>query len=169
MAVQDKYTDSNISGNAVTKLLKSINAQGAQIGALLATFEVAAADDNGSKYRIFKSLDPNIIPLAILVGTDGITGGTAYDIGLYKPDLGVAIAVDCFAANLDVSGAADLGFATALDGMDAVDIANYGRRLFEHAGHDVTNKLDGYDMVITADTVGTAAGTITALVIYAQG
>jgi hypothetical protein len=170
MAVQDKYTDSNISGNVVNKLLKAINAHGAQVHAMYATFEVAAADDDGSKYRVFKNLDPNLIPLGLFVGNDALTAGTDYGLGLYKPDLGAVINKDAFAAGMDMSvAAASLNPKTAKDGMAAVAIENYGKRLFEHAGHDITNKLEAYDLVFTADTAGTAAGTISVLALFAQG
>lgn len=169
MAVENKYTDANINAaGRVTKLLSMANA-GSNLSAAFATFEVAAADSDGSIYRVFKALDPNLIPIAILIGCDSITGGTVWDVGLYAPDLGAVVDADAFAANLDLSTGVDLGFATALDGMDAVAIENYGRKIYEHAGHTVTTKLESYDLALTGDTVGTAAGTVSVLLLYVQG
>lgn len=170
MAVEDKYVNSNISGNVVNKLLAGINAHGSHVHALFATVEVAAADSDGSKYRFFKNLDPNLIPLGIFVANDAITAGTDYGVGLYRPDLGAVIDKDAFAAGLDMSAAAaSLNPKTAKDGMAAVAIENMGRRIFEHAGHTIQTKLEGYDLVLTADTVGSAAGTISVLMLVAQG
>lgn len=170
MPVEDKYVSDFISGNFVNKLLPAINAHGAHVHALFATEEIAAADDDGSKYRFFKNLDPNLIPLAIMVGNDAITGGTNYDVGLYRPDLGTVLNKSVFAEGLDMSAAAaSLNPKTAKDGMKDLAIENYGRRLFEHAGHTVLTKLEAYDLVLTADTCGTAAGTISVLLLVAQG
>lgn len=169
MAVEDKYVNDNISGNIVNKMLAAINAQGAQIGAMYATEEIVAADSDGSKYRFFKSVDPNIIPLFILFGCDAITGGTDYDFGIYKPDLGVVISKDVFMDGQTFASAAKLGPAVALNGMSNVDVANHGKRLFEHAGHTILNKLEAYDLVLTTNTVGSGDGTVSAILIYAQG
>src|SRR5262249_19951465 len=131
MAVQDKYTDSNFSGDVITKVLKALNGQGVKIGALLATFEVAAADNEGSGYRVFPKLDPSLIPLAIMVANDAITNGTVYDVGLYKTSIGGAAISDAlFASALDLSSAhASVNPKTALDGMKDVDIADMGKDL----------------------------------------
>lgn len=170
MAVEDKYLHSNFQSGTSTlkKLLPSIFV-GSPVKAAFATFETAAADSDGSKYRCFKGLDGSIVPLAILIATDGITGMTAVDVGLYETDLGAVCDVDCFAADLDLSSAADFGFATAIDGMDAVAIENYYKKLYEHAGHTELTQKKEYDLVLTADTVGSGAATVSVILIYAQG
>lgn len=171
MAVEDKYILPYASGlYSSTRPEKTLHAHGAESFWLYNTFEVAAADDNGSKYRVFKNLDANLIPIIIAVGNDAITAGTGYDVGLYRPNGGAALDDDCFAATLDMSvAAASMNPKTAKDGMAAVAIENYGRRLFEHAGHTISNKLNAYDLVLTADTVGTAAGTISVAMLCVQG
>lgn len=177
MAVENKYTSSKLSAttgqlSAPATLQSALENGGAPVGALFATFEVAAADSDGSVYRVFKGLPANLIPLDIKIACDAITAGTVWDVGLYDTDLGAVIDADCFAANLDLSSAADFGNPTALDGMDAVAIENYNKRLFEHAGHTVeanTRRGKGYDLALTADTVGSAAGTISVLMYYAMG
>lgn len=169
MAVEDKYVDTtNITGNVVLKLQRAIAAQGAQLVVLQTTFEVAAADSDGSVYRVFKNVDPNLVPLFCAIGNDAITAGTDYGLGLYKPNLGVVINKDAFAANMDMSAAAaSLNPKTGKDGMAGVDIANCQKRIFEHAAHDITTRLSGYDIALTADTVGSAAGTISVLLVCA--
>lgn len=170
MAVEDKYINSNISGNTVDKVLPGINAHGAEIKVAFGTFEVAAADDNGSKYRVFKNVDPNLIPVMVMIGNDAITAGTDWDLGLYKADLGAVIDADVFLDGADLSSAhASLNPKTALDGLATVAIENLGKRIFEHAGHTITTRLEAYDIVLTANTVGTAAGTVSVLIVFAQG
>lgn len=169
MAVVDKYVSDLITGNVVDKLLQAINAHGAHVHAVFATEELAAGDDDGSVYRFFKNVDPNLIPLAILVGCDAITGGTDFDFGIYKPDLGAVIDKDVFMDGQTLATAAKLGLATALNGMGAVDVANYGKRIYEHAGHTVLTKLEAYDLALTGNTVGTAAGTVSVIMLVAQG
>jgi hypothetical protein len=50
----------------------------------MANFEVAAADDNASIYRLFK-LPPTAIVTSLIVGNDAIAGLTDPQFGLYKP------------------------------------------------------------------------------------
>lgn len=169
MAVEDKYVSDLITGNVVNKLLAAYNAHGTPIQAVYATEELAAADDDGSKYRFFKNVDPNLIPIAFLVGCDTITSGTDFDLGLYRPDLGAVITKDVFMDGQTLATAAKLGFGVALNGMGNVAIENFGKRIFEHAGHTILNKLESYDIVLTANTVGSAAGTVSIIGLFAQG
>lgn len=142
---------------------------GAPLLAFFETFETVSGDNDADVKRIFKALDPNLIPIAILIATDGITGQTAVDVGLYETNLGAVCDADCFAANLDTSSAADFGFATALDGMDAVAIENYGRKLYEHAGDTAAAHSPAYDLCLTLDTAGSGAATLAVLMIAAKG
>lgn len=172
MAVLDTYTDSNISSaGAVNKLLKAINsAGGVGIRAAFATFEVAAGDDNGSVYRIFKDVDANAIPILMLVASDAIANATDYDIGLYKPNFGVVVDKDVLADGLNISAGYLLSHLTALNGLSAIAIESRGKNLRELADATVDNQDVGqilsYDLAITANTVGTAAGTVSVLFIY---
>ncbi len=168
MAIENKYVDSEV---AAGKLGNPAYISGAEAQSLVFTFEVAAADDDGSIYRVGRSLNPNLIPYRFEIFNDAITGGTDYDLGLYEPLVdgvgGNVIAVDVFAATLDMSAAAGLG--SPKEGLGNVDIANLQNKLYEHAGHDVNTKDPGYDIALTANTVGTAAGTITGRLDFIQG
>lgn len=168
MAVVDKYVDSKISGNNVDKLLNSLAAGAGKLIPIAQTFEVAAGDDDGSVYRVFKSLNANLIPLKIDIYTDGITNGTDWDLGLYRPDLGAVIDKDCFMDGQTFAVATTLG-GVPLYGLKDVDIDSIFKRLFEHAGHTIATRLEGYDLALTANTVGTAAGTVTVIGWFAQG
>jgi len=159
MAVQDKYVNSDVAaGN------RSQGAAGSQAWPLFVTFETLAADDDGSKYRLFKGLAADLIPVSMTIMCDAITAGTDYDVGFYKPDLGAVIDKDNLADGLDLSSASKV-----LDGLKDVAIENRGKRLFELAGHTQAQRLPAYDIVLTANTVGSAAGTISAILWVKQG
>jgi len=165
MAVVNAYQNTNVVAG---KLADAAQLLGSPLRKMVGTFEVAAADDNGSIYRVFKGLSPDIVITNILVGNDAITSGTAYDVGLYGvldfDGVGAVVSANCFANNLDMSSAHASG--SELSGISAVDVANRGKRLYEIAGHTQLTKLPAYDLCVTADTVGSGAGTVTLIVEY---
>lgn len=165
MSTINAYQNTNVVAG---KLADAAQLLGSPVRKMVGTFEVAAADDNGSIYRVFKGLSPDIVVTNILVGNDAITGGTAYDIGLYGvldyDGVGAVVSANCFANNLDVSSAHVSG--SELSGISAVDVANRGKRLYEIAGHTQLTKLPAYDLCVTADTVGSGAGTVTVILEY---
>lgn len=119
--------------------------------------EVAAADEDGSVYRCVR-LPSGAVVLRIEVLNDAITAGTGYDIGLYRTarDGGAAVNDDVFATTIDMSTARTLPF----DAMFEVqDIDKSEKRLWEHAAL-TADPFYEYDLCLTADVVGSAAGTI---------
>lgn len=169
MAVENKYVNANI----VADKLANPALSGGQIGfSFITIFELAVADSDGSVYRLAKELDPNIILTNISVMNDAITSGTDFDLGLYLPSSdgvdGAEVNKDVFADGLDLSSA-HATRAAALDGMVTVNIADRYKKLYEHAGHTISNMKPSYDLALTGNTVGTAAGTVAVLVEYLQG
>lgn len=164
MAVEDKYVETR---TAAGKLAKSAYTVGAEIVALVATLETAAADDDGSVYRLFKSVPSNYIPLNITIATDGITGGTDYDLGLYKVGVGGAV-VDKDVLMDGQTMASALTRATGSQlGLKDVNIADVGKTLGELSGQTTVDA--SYDIALTANTVGSGAATITVLATFIQG
>ena len=90
MSVENKYVETQ---TAAGKLAKSVYTVGAEAIILIATEEIADADDDGSVYRLFKSVPSNYIPVQIDILSDGITGATDYDLGLYQVGVGSAEAL----------------------------------------------------------------------------
>jgi len=168
MAVEDKYVDADL---AAGKLGNPAQISGAELQATNFTFEVAAADDDGSIYRVCKSLNPNLIPIKFEINNDSITVGTDYDLGLYETSTdqgdGLVIDKDVFADGLDMSAAAANG--SEKNGLGAVAIENLPRKLSEHAGDTVITKKQGYDIAFTANTVGSSDGTISGRFYFIQG
>ncbi len=167
MAVINAYTDADL---AAGKLGNPAQISGAELIAVNFSFEVDAADDDGSIFRVLKSLNPTLIPIKFEINNDSITGGTVYDLGLYETIVdgatGPVIDDDVFASALDMSSAAANG--SEKNGLAAVAIEDLPNKLYEHAGDDVNTKKQGYDIAFTADTVG-AGGTISGRFYFIQG
>lgn len=164
MAVEDKYINANIVAG---KLAKAIHSNGGQIFAMEESFEIAAADDDASVFRIFKNIPADLIPLKLEVMCDGITGGTDIDLGLYETDTGAVVDKDCLADGLTIAVAKTR--VDALDGLSVIDIADANKMIYELGGHTTSTRKAGYDLCMTANTIGSAAGTVTIIGWFAQG
>ncbi|MCP4328427.1 MAG: hypothetical protein GY791_08325 [Alphaproteobacteria bacterium] len=134
---------------------------GGRVRKKVATIEVAAADDDGSVYRLFRVHSGwHIHSIRIL--NDAITGGTAFDVGLYGSDDGAAVDDDAYASAVDLSSANVSGAEVAFEARNIDDAEN---KVWQDAGAAADGKTS-YDLCLTGDTVGTAAGTITAILEY---
>lgn len=158
MAVEDKYIDPNL---AVGDRVSQYRGQGIDPAIRTRTFEVAAADDDGSVYRLGR-VHSSEVPLESVIMNDSIPGGTDYDLGLY--DVGVdALEAETGSKDLFLDGAT---MATAravgsgLSGLSAIPVADFGKPIWQLLGLDEDPNKD-YDLAFTANTVGTGAGTIT--------
>lgn len=234
MAVEDKYVNDNLADDSREVAVFS---GGDNLKVAVNTEEIAAADSDGSVYRFFKGWSSQRRIHKILLFNDAITGGTDYDIGLYKSDLGAVIDKDCFADGLDLSVAsqgaisslagsltgtvdgtiadvaaialstaggntytdavvnsavntaitsvnlqlkelqtklneaiarlANSGFSASKDGMQIVDLPNFGKSMYELAsGETDADHNFCVDIALTANTVGSGAGSVTMVVLY---
>lgn len=127
-------------------------------GVMVSTVEVAAADDDGSTYLLFQNVPSSLRILQSILMCDAITGGTDYDIGLYNPYTGVVVKKDILLDGQTLASA-----SKTLNGIGTVDIADIGalKTLAELATAASVAVLPEYDIVLTANTVGSAAGTVT--------
>jgi hypothetical protein len=137
-----------------------------EVKALHFSFEVAAADEDGSVYRVGQ-MSPRAVIISCKIANDAITGGTDYGIGFYKPLTlgGAVINKDGIAAGVDMSSARAL-----LTEVFGVTQANVGKSVLGLCA--VTTGLEKYgdvDVALTADTVGSAAGTISGVITYIDG
>ena len=166
MAVINEYVNSDV---AAEKLINAAFIHGAAVQIAVVTFEVAAADSDTSKYRLLKNVPADLIPVKIEILADAITSGSDYDLGFYEPLEfgGAVIDADALMDGVDFSS----GFARGSEqnGLAAVDVANVQKRIYELAGHSLSTKKLGYDIVLTANTVGSSAGTISAIFYFVQG
>lgn len=167
MAVEDKFVNDLI---AAGKKAPAAFGMGAQLLCIPFVFEVAAADSNASVYRIGR-VPANAIPVKGEVYADASIDGTDFDFGLYKPGVGGAVVdKDLLADGLDLASGeaitAPLNILTNLGGADP--IANVGKTLWELLGLTKPNRQD-YDLAITANVAGGAAGTISGSFWYLIG
>lgn len=130
----------------------------------IGTAEVAAADSDGSTYRMVR-IPSGARITTIEYANDAITAGTVFDIGVYKTnkDGGAAVSDALFATGIDMSSAH--AFTDATYQTTATNIAVVEQRLWELLSLSVDPLID-YDIVFTGDTVGSAAGTLSLRVRY---
>ncbi len=163
MAVEDKYVDANIVAG---KKAKAALSTGDKEIVMIATVELAAADDDGSKYRFFKAVPSNYIPTEVTITCDAITGGTDFELGLYKTELGAVISKGLLMTGQTLANALTRATGHQL-GLANVNIADAYKTLGQLSGQ--TDVDPAYDIVLTGDTVGSAAGTVTIIAKFVQG
>lgn len=154
MAVEDKYV--NAQGLTDEDQAYASYMRPGTYGHQTNNIAVAAADDDGSVYRFAKAVPASTVILQCLVENDAITLGTDYDIGIYKTDLGAVVDKDIIADGVDLSSASTV----PVERYTAPAIELKYRPLYELAGHTEDTKLASYDLAVTANTVGSAAGDI---------
>lgn len=166
MAVVNSKSTSITNADAVPIVLNSPLDTHGILRESVDTREVAAADDDGSTYR-FSRVHSSWRPSQITVFNDAIAGATAYDCGLYRTaqDGGAAVDDDCFATAVDISAGTILGTEMM---FEVLNIDQIRKKFWEIAGAAADPDY-WYDIVLTADTVGTAAGTISMRTRYVAG
>ena len=153
MAVEDKYVDSALAaGNLGDRKTKG----GGETTYLTQVVAVAAADDDGSVYRLFTVTD-NAIPVlvsSIAKISTAITGGTGYTLGVYERGVGgVVVDADLFMTTTSFTSTGNK------DAVVAVTADKVGQSIWELLGSTASAGKQ-YDVCLTAATVGTVAGTV---------
>jgi hypothetical protein len=164
MAVEDKFVNSL---TAAGKKAAPLATGGAKLLVVAGTFEVAAADSNGSVYRLAR-LPANAVPIKGEIWADSAIDGNDWDLGLYKPGVGGAVVdADLLADGIDLSSGFAIGSGTnALKTHPAID--EIGKTLWELLGLSKPARQD-YDLALLANNAGGAAGTISYYLIFALG
>lgn len=164
MAVEDKYTDSDIT-NSRRSVPFFTEADGTY--SVVAIASIAAADDDGSVYRVIPNIRGELVPLKIEILSTAITGGTDYDLGLYDVQSGSVVDADVLVDGVDLSSGAAQG--SEVSGLSAVALADSQKRLYELGGKTALTREPVYDIALTANTVGTAAGTVVVKATFGPG
>lgn len=166
MAVVNAFVTNNVESQAADKCIAARLGGGIK-RTVAFNFEVAAADDNASVYRIAK-LPGTAIITSIRWASDAIAGLTDPSIGVFKPLEvgGDAIDDDCLMASADLNA----GVATLTEKF-APAIANIGKDLLALAGvaDADRHKYASVDVGIITDAGVTAAGTIAGFIDYIEG
>lgn len=162
----NRYTDPDFIATPRTRSRQS-RSSGSPIIMFERIFEKAAADTDTSVLRLWKEVPPNFVPTKFAYAGDAIAGMTDVNVGLYEPTSGdsdingAEVDDNCFADALNLAaGFANWDDDIALNCLKDVDIANSGRRLFEHAGDDIDSRPRGYDVAATLITGGANTGTM---------
>jgi hypothetical protein len=163
MAVEDKYVNASVEAG---KKVKAALAAGANEVTMVNTVELAAADDDGSVYRFFAGVPANMIPTEITVTCDAITNGTDFDLGLYKTAGGAVVDKDVLMDGQTLASALTRATGHQL-GLANVNIADAGKTLAVLSAQADPDPC--YDIALTGNTVGSAAGTVTIIAKFVQG
>ncbi len=161
MAVVDIYTDSLVEAGKKTLALKT--GSGAETVTLTNVVTVASGDDDTSVYRVFADVPANFIPLCICIHNTAITSGSDYDLGLHKTANGAVVDKDILADGLDMSSARTIATWNNA-GLTTVTLGEL-KTLAQLSAQ--TDPDSSYDITFTANTVGSAAGTIRVTAIFA--
>ncbi len=155
MATQNYFTNYLASPGLGEKLEPGRNA--ADLIFIAGYTTVAAADDDTSTYLLIKGVPSSFRPVKALIECDAITSGTVFDFGLFNAATGVVADKDILASNVDLSTA-----LKTIDGLSAVDLADLGalKSLAEIMSLTPQTAPAAYDIVMTGDTVGSAAGDV---------
>lgn len=169
MAVEDKYVGPEFTGSAAaTQYIApgtrppASRSKGAKLLAFCQTFELVAADDNGTVLRLFKGLPSSLKPYRCTVMCDTVTGGTDYNLGFYITDGGAEAPTN--GSNV-LADAIDLSTASkTIDGLEQMAIEDRGiKSIADLLGVSVEAGTDKgfYDLALTAVAIGSAAVTVT--------
>jgi len=165
MAVINAFVTDNVESKAADTCIAA-RATGSVRRAMTFNFEVAAADDNASIYRLCK-LPATAIVLSVKTANDAIAGFTNPSIGVYKPlEVGGAVIdVDCLMV------ATDLNAGSAMTERFAPAIADIGKDILSLAGVADADKVkyNSVDVAITTAAGVAAAGTISGIIEYVEG
>ena len=163
MAVENKWVDTSVEAG---KKGNPANVMPGKVFAFACTFEVAAADDDGSIYKLAK-VGANMIPLDIKINADALTGFNDADLGFYKEN-GVEADKDILCDGMDISAGKALG--SEQNGLASLAIDKIGSKVYELLGlTDATRAEDSYVLALTANTAGSGAGTVSVRGLFIQG
>ena len=164
MAIESKWA---ITEQDATYPQAAWKKEGQHLDTILSKVAIAAADDNASVYGM-ATLASTAVIKNILVATTAITNGTDYDIGLYRVaadgSIGAVIDKDMFLDGQTMASAKIRG--SEVTGMSALSVANSDKTIGELAAavSGNTEKDGRYALCLTANTVGTVAGTILGII-----
>ncbi len=141
--------------------------EGGLVRCSVGTVEVAAADDDTSTYRMCR-IPSNARIISAHILCDAITGGTSYDLGFWDTAANGAAVItggtSVLASAVDLSSA--ITTVNTEHVFEAMDIAKIEKRAWELTSLTV-DPMKEFDVVLSANTVGTGAGTISLVILWA--
>ena len=166
MAVENKWVDTDLEAGRKSAASK---VAGGQVRELAITFEVAAADSDGSIYKLAR-IPANAVITKAELNCDAIAGSTDWDLGFYDDDEATAVDADILADGVDINAGAALGSEVNMLGNGSTyGVDDIGKKVWEILGKTISNKKEGYILALTANTVGSADGTVSLRLQYLEG
>lgn len=156
MAANNIKAKTVTNADASPKVINAAYLNGAFDKRFAATAEKATGDGDGSTYRMVR-LPSSARITGLQLANDAMTGASSASVGLYRTaaDGGAAVSAALFLSASNIAS----GQAFTEISFSAVDIANCEKRLWELLGLSADPVID-YDLVVTLNTAGSAAGTI---------
>lgn len=125
---------------------------------------VASGHNDGDIYKLFE-IPGDAVPIFFGWRNTAITGGTAYDIGIYDAGDGGAVKDDdVFLGGQSMASASTANIRNAP--VATSNPISINTPIWELAGDTASTKKNTYVIALTADTVGTADGSIVVFVAY---
>jgi hypothetical protein len=167
MAVENKKSAAITNRDATPRVACAAHLVRGPVFVATGTVEVAAADDDASVFRLFRVRSSDKL-LNIFIANDAITGMTDCDVGIYQTAErgGAVVTKDVFADGVTFASALD--YRDLLNNDDAADIAEVDKLVWERLGLTSDPQLE-YDVCITANTIGSGAGTLAGKLFYTGG
>lgn len=153
MAVENYLT--NYGASVGEKSEPTSNAH--EVIRLIGAAAVAVANDDGSTFLLLKNVPSSFRPARATLITDGVAGGTDYEVGVYDSRTGAVVSKGLFVTGQTLATA-----SRVLDGLANVSVVDLAARktIAELLGLTPTTAKATYDIVLTGDTVGTGAGNV---------
>lgn len=159
-------TKSNLITNAdhVPVVLSDPHLGGGAVRSAVATIEIAAADDNGSVYRMIR-ISSGCRVNGLKVFCDAIVGGTSFTLGLYDTAGagGAVVSGALFATAFDLSSAITSGTDVLFQNLGVEKIE---KRVWELLGLSA-DPFKQYDICFVGTVVGSGAGTVSLMASFA--
>lgn len=166
MANNDSTTVTNLE--ATPAVIASSATLRGKVRALVESVEVASGDGDGDTYTMFPvPLEARIDDIKVM--NDAITGGTDYDAGFYRittNNLGAEIDKDILFDGQSMASARASWTSLICAGTAALDQGAVKSLVWQHCGYASlsaardANPTGEVYLVITANTVGSADGTL---------
>jgi hypothetical protein len=168
MGVANTKSTQVTNADAAVQTLNTAGISQGRLYAAVATVEVAAADDDGSVYRMHR-IHSSWRIYSIMHFADAITGATSFDVGLYQTAANGAAVVDAdaYGSAIDINAGTTSG-ADYTNESASHAIEKLGQQVWQDAGLSADSNRY-YDLAYTANTVGSAAGTLVMRIYFTAG
>lgn len=137
---------------------------GKPLHVLTGVVEVAAADDDGSTYRILR-LPSTAVLVSLQIASDALGTSAAYNVGVYDiaANGGAVVDEDEFGSAISLSSA--VAWTEILEEAAPTDKEKIGQPLWQRLGL-TSDPGKSYDIVATGTTAGDEAGSICLKALY---